>query len=525
MLSAPNNYNKTLNQIEVAGGAVNLIFNSTYIGGTTAFASNSRNLKRTGGTVISVSNLFYNGRATASGGYSCNINVPSGASYSPNYNLHVCSDTTKILFDQGTLTYRSFQEYYSSFFTSDRAGWAELSAQVNPTSFFTDATNGDLSINTASQLCWYVNGKGWPMAVYDYDYSLTPGSRSNSISTGAPDIGADEFSTGTNPLPAIHTGSFTAGGTSTYYQAGRAIAQINWQPGSSLPPSAPTVLYYTGTNPPYPISGTKTLNAYWHISATNVAGMSYTLKLRYTDALLYNITSTANIRMAKNSGSSSASWGYAASNTLDATNKTFYNPATYNSFSFFTGTDATAPLPVEWLDFKATKVDDDAVLSWSTANETNNSHFEIEHSLNGVDFEQIGNVTGNNNSNKVINYSFTHPNLIAGCTHFYRIKQVDFNGAFSYSSIQLIQPEKLGSFSVYPNPFTNELVITNFAELTGNAVITLTDINGKVVYCREVNFTNSESIQIQKTAEMRKGVYFLSILNNGELLHLKVVAQ
>ncbi len=526
MFSSPNSLNKTLNQLEVVGGTVNLIFNSFYIGGTTAFASNSCNLKRTGGTIISVSNLFYNGRSSASGGYSCNINVPpSSAGYSPNYNLHVCPDTTKVLFDQGTLTYKSFQEYYSSFFTSDRAGWAELSAQINPSLFFTDATNGDLSINTSSQLCWYVSGKGWPMAAYDYDYALTSGTRSNSISTGAPDIGADEFSTGTAPLPATHTGSFTAGGTSTYYQAGRAIAQINWQAGSSLPPSAPTVLYYTGSNPPYPISGTKSLNAYWHISATNVAGMSYTLKLRYTDALLYNVTSATNLRIAKNSGSSSTAWGYATSNTLDATNKTIYNPATYNSFSFFTGTDATAPLPVEWLDFKATKVNDEALLSWSTATETNNSHFEIEHSLNGVDFEPIGKVKGNNNSNKIQHYTFTHTHLSAGYTHYYRIKQVDFNGEFSYSSVQFIQSEKMGSFTVFPNPFTDELVITNNAQLTGNALITLTDLNGKVVYSREVNFTNNESIQIQKTNEMRKGIYFLSILNNGELLHLKVVAQ
>lgn len=83
----------------------------------------------------------------------------------------------------------------------------------------------------------------------------------------------------------------------------------------------------------------------------------------------------------------------------------------------------------------------------------------------------------------------------------------------------------MGSFTVFPNPFTDELVITNNAQLTGNALITLTDLNGKVVYSREVNFTNNESIQIQKTNEMRKGIYFLSILNNGELLHLKVVAQ
>ncbi|MCC6684372.1 MAG: hypothetical protein IT247_04815, partial [Bacteroidia bacterium] len=229
MLSAPNSLNKILNQLEVVGGTVNLIFNSFYIGGTPTFPSWSCNLKRAGGTIISVSNLFYNGRSRASGGNSCNIDVPpSSANYSPNYNLHICPDTSYVLFDQGTLSYKSFQEYYSSYFTSDRAGWAELSSQINPAVFFNDVTTGDLSINTASQLCWYVSGKGWPMAAYDYDYALTSGTRSNSISTGAPDIGADEFNTGTTPLPATHTGSFTAGGTSTYYQAGRAVAEINW---------------------------------------------------------------------------------------------------------------------------------------------------------------------------------------------------------------------------------------------------------------------------------------------------------
>ena len=116
-------------------------------------------------------------------------------------------------------------------------------------------------------------------------------------------------------------------------------------------------------------------------------------------------------------------------------------------------------LPVEFLSFSVTYQSQNrtALLDWSTAQEWENSHFEIERAVNSVKtWETIGRVEGNGYSDIPVEYSFTDTELpIAGGNIFYKLKQVDYSGKFSYSktkAIQIVATEGNSAWIAYPNP-------------------------------------------------------------------------
>ncbi len=116
-------------------------------------------------------------------------------------------------------------------------------------------------------------------------------------------------------------------------------------------------------------------------------------------------------------------------------------------------------LPVEFLYFNASYNIDDrsGILTWATAKEWENSHFEIERSINDTrNWTKVGEVSGQGYSDIAVEYSFTDPNLpSSGGNIFYRLKQVDLKGDFAYSVTRAIQVEGLDgstSWIAYPNP-------------------------------------------------------------------------
>ena len=93
-------------------------------------------------------------------------------------------------------------------------------------------------------------------------------------------------------------------------------------------------------------------------------------------------------------------------------------------------------LPVSFESFGANRGNGTVQLTWNTANETNNSHFEIERSADGSDWEMIGTVTAGNHSSANL-YTFTDEAAPAAQTQ-YRIRQVDFDGNYGYSKVVLV---------------------------------------------------------------------------------------
>jgi hypothetical protein len=112
-------------------------------------------------------------------------------------------------------------------------------------------------------------------------------------------------------------------------------------------------------------------------------------------------------------------------------------------------------IPVELTSFLASINDGVVVLNWTTSTETNNFGFQVERSKDKIGFDQIAFVPGSGTTAEITTYSYTD-NAVTSRKYYYRLKQVDYNGSYSYSNIvevDLELPTQLNLEQNYPNPF------------------------------------------------------------------------
>lgn len=173
------------------------------------------------------------------------------------------------------------------------------------------------------------------------------------------------------------------------------------------------------------------------------------------------------------------------------------------SFSPFGILNSSGTLPLDFLSFSAQKCNTSNVcLNWKTANEQNVSHFEIERSVDGVNYTVIGTVQAGSNS---YNYEDRQPNW-SSKNLYYRIKQVDNDNRSKRSTIAWLKGDNAG-VQVYPTLVKNSFTVQNNTQQT--MWLQLTDASGKlVVHQRLVTGTNMISAD-----KLTNGVYFYSIKN------------
>lgn len=176
-------------------------------------------------------------------------------------------------------------------------------------------------------------------------------------------------------------------------------------------------------------------------------------------------------------------------------------------------------LPVEWSYFTAKPKGRDIVLNWGTQTESNNDFFQVEWSNNGKHFKSLGSVQGYGNSQVEQRYSFLHEKAGSGL-HYYRIKQVDYDGSWSYSSIQsaVLQAKELLTF--FPNPVDDILRIQMSDE--ESILIKITDIQGRVI---SQQWLSSQQSTLP-TQHLAPGMYFIQYANKvGELKSWRMVKR
>lgn len=140
-------------------------------------------------------------------------------------------------------------------------------------------------------------------------------------------------------------------------------------------------------------------------------------------------------------------------------------------------------LPVTLLNFSATPKDKAIALAWSTASESNNKGFNIERSQTGSSWTTIGFVAGAGNSSNTNSYAYLDGGLTAG-RYFYRLKQIDLDGKFEYSSVVSAVIGGSNGFVLeqnFPNPFKNGTVIRFTLPSKAKVNLSVFDINGRLV--------------------------------------------
>ncbi|MDB5249506.1 MAG: hypothetical protein JWQ40_3900 [Segetibacter sp.] len=175
-------------------------------------------------------------------------------------------------------------------------------------------------------------------------------------------------------------------------------------------------------------------------------------------------------------------------------------------------------LAVSFIFLKARLTGDVVRLEWTAENELNFDRYEVERSTDAISYQKIGEVKANN----LHNYTFDdNARAIEMERVFYRIKKVDRDGQFIYTSIVPINIPVYDRFTVYPNPVSNILTIKMKGLLTGNIKIIMVDMTGKVVKQSTKKATGS-TVSIS-TDGLTSGTYNVKILYKGKEYIKKVI--
>ncbi|MEM9886521.1 MAG: SdrD B-like domain-containing protein, partial [Bacteroidota bacterium] len=168
-------------------------------------------------------------------------------------------------------------------------------------------------------------------------------------------------------------------------------------------------------------------------------------------------------------------------------------------------------LPVEFLDFSAKADKDHIDLTWATASEFENSHFELERSEDGKVFKKIARIQGQGTTLLRTDYKHEDHEAIPNILYYYRIKQVDFDGSFAYTEIRTAELDAITEWQLYPNPIgQDKLLNVNFyAQETTVAFVILDAQNRSILNIKQdLSSTGWQQIQIDINA-LPAGTYIL----------------
>ena len=214
-------------------------------------------------------------------------------------------------------------------------------------------------------------------------------------------------------------------------------------------PSNPSTGGFTTTSKESALDHVST-SEYWTLDrASGSASVTVTLSWGSWSG---GVTSLPDLRVAKWNGSQWINVGNTAtSGSISAGTVTSSSVSTFSPFTLASATGGGAnPLPIELLSFTGACNGLSVVLKWNTATETNNDYFVVQRMGEGLYVEDLDVIEGAGNSQSVNNYSFSIKTPIHGVS-FYRLKQVDYDGEFTYSDIISVEECEDGAFNVFPN--------------------------------------------------------------------------
>ena len=179
------------------------------------------------------------------------------------------------------------------------------------------------------------------------------------------------------------------------------------------------------------------------------------------------------------------------------------------TFSPFSIMDDGQTLPLTWLSFTAKQVHDAVQLDWFTAAETNNSHYEIQRSTDGLHFSMIGKIDAALNPVATNHYQYSDLTTVSG-TIYYRIKQIDLDGKFSYSTVVRINGAAYSDFKAFVSG-AGILQVIIPASSSALYSMNLYDASGRLITKKQV-LPGRNDTDISQTGA---GIYFIQI-NSGK---------
>jgi Secretion system C-terminal sorting domain len=291
----------------------------------------------------------------------------------------------------------------------------------------------------------------------------------------------------------------------------REFIGVNGESSYSLPVEIPSLLTVSTVKDTDNISGTDA-NDTNLIALGPVANRTGIDTLSQDVRINFNFTNTSDFKIY--TGSEVDSNGTTGGIATDR----------YHCIYFQNIVGTTGVLPVTYQSFNAVLNNNAVNLNWTTSMEISNDHFEVERSFDEVNFSTIAFVLGaQSEKNGANQYSFTDKdNRIANQNIiYYRLKQVDVDGNFTYSVIKTVRVNNMSSepiaIKVMPNPYMDKLNVNFTSNNSGKAEIRMISASGTVVKKIESTITKgSNTFQLQDLSSQLPGMYVINIVVNGQ---------
>lgn len=326
---------------------------------------------------------------------------------------------------------------------------------------------------------------------------------------------------------SLGTSAFAHVGNSTYNPAGITnTGTIDTIEISVIDQVANT---YAGTLPQGAALNNNVVNRTWIITETNPGGSNLNLFLGWIPA---NETSGFNRNNCYVANYTSL-WNLSAAGASALSGNNHFRSRSGITTTGIFGVGSNGALPVELIDFKALKINNNAKVLWSTISEKNNHYFDVERSFDGTDFTRIGRVNGKGNSSTLLNYEYLDVNALILAKNqkatalYYRLKQVDFDGKTWQSEVAALTIEdNFYQPTLQPNPYNDKAYLNMFTEQETKVQIIISDVNGRVLqnYTEQVSI-GQQQLKLRDTEIFSAGVYFVQIINKDHSHTFKLIKQ
>lgn len=264
-------------------------------------------------------------------------------------------------------------------------------------------------------------------------------------------------------------------------------------------------------------------NEYWTLDRTN-GSSNVTVTLSWNS--LSEVLDLSTLKIARWNGSAWKDHGNGGT-TGNSSSGTIVTSAAVTAFSPFTIASSTAvnTLPLELLNFSAAFLTGSVQLEWTTLSEHNNDYFTIERSTDMIHFEPVQIVDGAGASSTILNYSACDTEPLKGKS-YYRLKQTDFNGEYTYSGIAEVELEASFELTVFPNPSANTNgCIWISSDERKEVLVEVYDPHGKKEFSKVVvtELKGSHVIAIDPSQQLSPGLYTIMASSDNEIYRQKLV--
>lgn len=187
-------------------------------------------------------------------------------------------------------------------------------------------------------------------------------------------------------------------------------------------------------------------------------------------------------------------------------------PSVTSYSTSWTITDSSVPLPIGLVEFTAVSNSGVVELKWKTETEVDNDYFTVQRTSTGEKFEDVARVDGHGTSTQVNMYGASDYNASPG-RWYYRLKQTDFDGKFSYSKLVAVDVTEVATWTVYPNPSDGNMFQVSFSDqdLGKPALVRLQDLNGRELHQYTTGSLDSRNVKIELPQPLSAGVYIITI--------------